>query len=369
MVKTLHPLQEFDLVKKAAPVLRMLLCRIPGLIVESNEESVLQQPGLLFQPDLVFKTQLAQGEPWSLVCEFKQHAEPRHMRLAAYEIRDRVQNNPARHIYAVLVVPYISEAAAKICEEVGIGYADLAGNARLAFGSTFIFTHGYENPFRVRREKNLYAPKSGRVLQALLREPRQLWKVTDLAETAQVSLGQVSNVRRALLDREWAGLTEGRVFLKRPEELLKDWRENYKSLAATTRRAYSLLHGSDLDEALSAAIAKAGAKHLLLASYSSAKWLAPFARVSTQYIYADSIGEQALDEVLKLEPAVKGENVIIMRPKDEGVFMGPVDGGLGLWCTSPTQTFLDLSIAGERGREASDFLLDDYIRKRWAIES
>lgn len=366
MVKTINPLQELEIAQKAVPMMHALLARVPGIRIETNAEAVLGALAAPMRPDLKISAHLPSGETWTLVCEIKRQAEPRQMRLAAYEMRDRIQGKPAGRDYAVLLAPFVSEASAKICQEAEIGYADLAGNARLAFGNTFIFIHGYANPFRVKREKNLYASRSGRVLQILFQNPQRLWKVTDLAEQAGVSLGQVSNVRRALLDREWAGLREGRLYLKQPEALLRDWRANYKPVAVAIRRAYSLMHGEVLNEALRAAFAKAGREHLLLASHSAAKWLAPFARVPTQYLYADPIGERALDECLGLQPAAMGDNIVIMRPKDDGAFLNPAEAGAGLWCTSPVQTFLDLSVAGERGEEAADFLLTDYIRKQWA---
>ena len=48
--------------------------------------------------------------------------------------------------------PFLSEESAKLCTAAGIGYADLAGNARLSFDQVFIETHGVDNPFREKRE-------------------------------------------------------------------------------------------------------------------------------------------------------------------------------------------------------------------------
>ena len=41
------------------------------------------------------------------------------------------------------------------------------------------------------------------MLRTLLAEPERGWKIKELAEAASVSLGQASNVKRLLEDREW----------------------------------------------------------------------------------------------------------------------------------------------------------------------
>ena len=54
----------------------------------------------------------------------------------------------------------------KICEEAGVGYVDLAGNARLAFDHVFIETRSPKNPFIEKRElRSLFAPRATRVLR------------------------------------------------------------------------------------------------------------------------------------------------------------------------------------------------------------
>jgi hypothetical protein len=45
-----------------------------------------------------------------------------------------------------------------------------------------------------------------------------------------------------------------------------------------------------------------------------------------------------------------------MMPKDDGVFIDKVEAASGIDCTSPVQTFLDLSVVGDRGREAAEHL-------------
>jgi len=55
-----------------------------------------------------------------------------------------LQPENERHC-GLLLAPFISEESAKICTDAGIGYADLAGNARLAFDTVFIETRSAGN--------------------------------------------------------------------------------------------------------------------------------------------------------------------------------------------------------------------------------
>jgi hypothetical protein len=96
--------------------------------------------------------------------------------------------------------------------------------------------------------------------------------------------------------------------------------------------------------------------HVVLASFSAARWLAPYVRTATEYFYADEIGVARLAEALMLTSTAKGENVVITAPKDTALFRNTVEAAPGVLCTSVVQTYLDLTLAGERGREAAEHL-------------
>jgi hypothetical protein len=265
------------------------------------------------------------------------------------------------------MAPFFSPESARLCEEAGVGYVDLAGNARLAFGSIYIETRSAENPFREQRvDRPLFSPKSGRVLRVLLSPPLRPWKVIELQESAGVSLGHVSNVRRNLLERGWAEAGDSGLIVTQPQRLLKAWGTSYKSNQVDERRAYTLCHGADLEAAVKAAMSEAGdGEHLAYASFSAGRWLAPYARHATQFFYADSLGMAALERRLELQPATKGENVILWVPREDDVFTGRVEVAAGVWCTGPVQTWLDLTKAGERGQEAAEHLLQEVLLPAW----
>jgi hypothetical protein len=266
-----------------------------------------------------------------------------------------------------MVAPFLSEESTRLCTEAGIGYADVAGNARLTFDNVFIELHVADNPFRAKRHlRSLFTAKAGRVLRVLLTPPLRAWKVTELAEAAAISLGQVSNVRKLLLDGEWAVLSDAGLRLSKPEGLARAWQSSYEPRPRNRETDYTLLHGEALDVAMRSALADAGrGAHAVMASYSAARWFAPYARQATQFFYADEQGEEVLRRHLQLQKVLRGENVVLLEPHEDDVFSARVEAAPGVWCSGLVQTWLDLSVAGERGDEAAEHLLREKLLPAW----
>lgn len=362
---------EQSLTVQAEQRLRELLAPLPLVL----ERSVVEQAGVDLTLDLC-----EAERRWTLVCEVKSNGQPRHIRGAALQAREMAQRfSVSGPTYPVVVAPFISEAAGTICRELEVGYADLAGNCRLAFGSVYIEKSVAGNPFHVKREqRSLFAPKSARVLRIMLGAPSREWKVAELAERADVSYGQVSKVRQALIDREWVAGRWGGVRLAQPHALLEAWKQAYAPLRKARNRYYTLLHGEELQRSLreiflspgrEGAAPAAPGEHVLLGSFSAARWLAPYARVAGEFFYTDSEGEARLKAMLKLEPAAKGENITIDLAADEGVFQEAIEPAPGLHCTGLIQTYLDLAAAGERGGEAAQHLFDERIAPLWKTDA
>lgn len=292
---------------------------------------------------------------WKLLVEVKSSGEPRSVREAAWRLHCALRGLPAS-TYGIVAAPYLSVAAQEILREGGFGWLDMAGNCRIAFDGIHIdIEKATKNPFSTKRSlKSLYAPKSARLLRILLASPGA-WKVSDLATRAGVSLGQVSKVRQALLEKEWAMVeTGGGLHVHRPDVLLDAWRDIARP-PEIAMRGYTLLHGKELEAAVRLLFVRARAEgaRLQLASYSVARRLAPFARVAGEFFYADSQGAELIKKHLRVEPASKGENIVIFRPGDDMMWDEGIVLPHDLRGTSLVQTYLDLSASGDRGREAA----------------
>jgi hypothetical protein len=342
-----------DLKKRAAEALTSLLEEVPAIKVR---KVTIKPDGPGRGIDIQARIDVS-GQRYLIACEVESSGQPRHVRTGLLQLRDYV----ARHepgALPVFIAPYLAAEARALCREEKVGFLDLEGNARLVFDGVFIERLVPNKPETVRRElKSLFKPKSARILRLLLRKPDRAWRVADLAEATQVSLGHVSNVRSALIDNEWAALSEGGLVLGKPGDLLDTWREAYESPADRREGFYTTLHGRPFDEAARHALgSKSGSGRIAFASFSAAQWLVPYGRVGTHYFYAEANAIDRLKRDLKLAPTQKGENVVVMVPKDSGLFLDVVEPAPGAICTSPVQTYLDLAQAGERGREAADHL-------------
>lgn len=295
------------------------------------------------------------GRRHTLICRVCTSGQPRHVRAALLELRLAALQGPD-DATPVLIAPYLSAGARTLCREHNSGYLDLEGNVHLVFGSVFIERTVTSKPVAERRDlRSLFKPKSAQMLRLMLREPGRAWRLTALAEAAGISLGHASNVRAGLLDREWAKVSRDGLFLSDPDALLDAWRDAYEPPAGKRHGFYTPLHGSALEQAVRDAM-RARTGLMMRASFSAAQWLSPYARTATQYFYADEAGLEQLRSALKLSPASKGENAVVMTLREQGPFRDTVEPVPGVICTSPVQTYLDLAIAGERGREAADHL-------------
>jgi len=347
-----------DAEARAGEALRGLLEKIPILRVDSIDAEAVSGD---WAPDLIARLHV-NGRPHLLICEYKSNGQPRYARSALLQLQNYVAQQ-APDATPVFIAPYISPAVRQLCEEKNVGYLDLEGNARIAFDGVFIERLVADRPVGEQRElKSLFRPKSAQVLRTLLRDPGRAWRVTELSEISGVSLGHVSNVRNGLIDREWARASEGGLVLAQPDPLLNAWRDSYTAPPGERFRFYTPLHGSALEDAARSALrAEGGPGRAAFASFSAAQWLSPYGRTGTHHFFADEEGLRKLQAALKLASASKGENVVITVPKDLELLSDTVEPAPGAICTSPVQTYLDLSIAGERGAEAADHLRQERL--------
>lgn len=339
----IHAAEELEKVLREIPALKLKMIRVGSKELDSGI-------------DIMMRAEVS-GEPHLLVCEVKANGQPRYARDAVMALQNYIAHlgKPATPIF---IAPYLSPATREFCRQKGVSFLDFEGNARLTFGTVFIDRVISDKPSTERREfKSLFKPKSAQVLRILLRDPNQVWRVLDLAKEAHVSLGHVSNVRTALLDREWAEVAPAGLHLTAPGALLDAWSSVYEGPNAYQLRFYTTQHGTAFDLKVREFFAELpNEADAALASFSAAHWIAPYARTGTQYFYANQAALDRIKTALPLSSASKGENVIVYIPRDQGVFLDSEEPAPGIRCTSPLQTYLDLSKNGERGKEAAEHL-------------
>lgn len=323
--------------------------------------SIKRQPEAGEQsPDFLVRISLPDNEQ-TIAVDVENNGQPRIARQVVHQLQRYLTSR--QEAYGVFLAPYVSPRAAEICTKEGIGFIDLAGNCRLSFDGVFIERRGNPNPFSEKRLlRSLYSPKATRVLRVLFSSPGKSWRFKDLSEEARVSLGQVSNVKKLLLDREWVRESPQGLALVEPESLLSEWAQNYDFRKNPSSDLYSLSSISDIESEL-ARICRERNLQYVLTGFSGAARLAPMVRYQRVSAFVEEIDDD-IPAALNLKPVSSGANVSLFTPYDDGVFYGSrrIDG---IEIASPIQLYLDLLGFRGRGEEAANALLEKEIRPLW----
>lgn len=80
------------------------------------------------------------------------------------------------------------------------------------------------------------------------------------------------------------------------------------------------------------------------------------------YFYADEAGLEHLALHLAFTRLCVGENVVVTVPEEPGLFLDTVEPEPGVACTSPVQTYSDLSKAVSADLEAADHLRQERLQ-------
>ena len=351
----------------AVGAVRNLVVQLPNVEIESVEHA--HAIGDNYQID--GRVSLNHGGiNYVLIIEMKSDGAPRHVRAGVYQLKGYVahlsqsdRTASGRRWIPILVSRYLSPESRRICTDHDVAFLDLVGNAHLVFDNVYIDRAVAEKPkSETRALRSIFTPKAAAILRVMLRSSNRAWRVTELAEEANASLGHVSNVRKALLNREWIAKREEGVVLVRPDALLKAWRERYRRPHGRRIDGYTHLQPKQLDERLLGDLNPY--QHHPRAIYSlnsAAKRLAPFGRDSTHSFYVDEPGAERLREKLGLRPVARGANVVLRVPVDTSLFDDAIEPQPSVFCTSPIVTYLDLWNGNDRDREAADFLAEEHL--------
>ncbi|MCK4325257.1 hypothetical protein KAU86_00010 [bacterium] len=313
--------------------------------------------------DLTFKIKTQNRQEWLLVCEIKELLQPRMAREISAQFKEKLAN--LNKVYPVVITTFLGERTREILKKGGIGYLDLAGNCYLEFNNIYIERIVDKNPFvDKRRIKTIFKPISSRIVRVLLEEPKKKWKILELSQVARVSLGQVSNVCRWLIDEEYLKKNKGGLYsLTEPGKLLDEWQRNYTYTQNKMFAYYSF--EQNLGKLIKKVRQFAEDKNLryALTLLSGASLVAPFIRgVSSLQMYISN--SENLPEwirLLDLRPVESGSNISIYIPYDGEVFY-EVQKVNDINIVGNIQLYLDLYNYPARGREQAEFLRREKIK-------
>jgi len=213
--------------------------------------------------------------------------------------------------------------------------------------------------------KNVFAPKSSRVLRVLLVDSGKDWDERELAQEAGVSSGLAHHVCGTLVELGFAARNvQNRIVLVDPLRLLRRW-ASYHQYDRANRFLDYFTFEREIDQFM-AKFAGLDLEYALCGLVGA--WLvAPYVRPVDVHLYVSS--ERVAKEVAKrfgLNPTPKGGNVKFVLPYDEGVFYG-TQSVRDVKVVSNVQLYVDLYNFPARGEEASSQLLEAML-KEWQLK-
>src|SRR3972149_2823635 len=303
--------------------------------------------------DLVVEVRAGKIER-SLVVEVKRIGEPRFARDAIYQLLTLVKNIP--NGYPVLAAPYLTESTRKMCKDAGVGYFDLAGNVYLRFDDVLV---DRTTSLAIRQERKalrtLPAPKASQVIRAMLKQPKRVFKVTELAGASRVSPAQAYKVANLLELKGFARRDPRRkVVLTKPGELLEAWASSLDFKRNRIVPSFSLERTPEAIKKAIAKAARAGKRRYAFTMFAGASLVSPSTRFYDVTLYIEGGLGWWMDR-LDLKEVETGSNLQLVVPRDPGVFTD-TRTIRGYSIVSNIQLYADLLTNPARGREQAEMI-------------
>jgi hypothetical protein len=305
----------------------------------------------------------------SLYVECKLHFQPSQF--------SSLVNRPRPNGYRVLGLPYVSPRMAELCELNHWSWFDLAGNCRLEIPEVLLIERSGAKPVRIEAPSSpsLGSNEAASVLRALLapenagRRWTQREIVTHVTQRAPgmaaPSLALVNKVVQYIRQQAFLEPLPTRGFrVSDHEGLLKVWRQAYRFDRYARRRYFTLLS----EQVIAGRLRSLGTNapgELAYSAFSAADWQAPHVRQHKTWLYVNAGMEAKFRETIEAKEVDSGENLMVVIPKDPGVFYELDLSEKRLACTNPVQTYIDLTNSGGRGEEAAEAILNQMLMPAW----
>jgi ribosomal protein S25 len=327
-----------------------ILRALPGVAVEAD-----RGPG-----DVADAVLYAAGTTTPLMLEVKRRLNAATARMVIEQADGQSEDLP------VLVVAAESTVEAReILRRAGIGVVDGAGNAHVELPGVLVHIEGRTGDAKRRAMPVRLSGKAGAVAQALLVDRERAWKVTDLAERTQVSVGLAHRVLKRLEGEgvvRAEGTGPGRTrYVDNPAALLDLWAEEQQDrplrtraflLAETTRQAI---------DALGMGLEKARIDHALTGAAGASLRAPAVTAVPVIEVWAAATeAPERLCEAVGAEAVADGHNVVFLQADGDHpmLYREQVEGR---WVASPLRLYVDLLQAPQRGREQARYLRSEVI--------
>ena len=263
--------------------------------------------------------------------------------------------------YTIIMAPYISEASARICRDLGMGYCDYSGNCLICCETLYISSQGNPNKYPAKyRPRSIFRPSAqvtSRILRELLKDASAVWRIKNLAEAAGCSIGMVSHVKTFLCEQNWAEMSKDGLKLTGPKSLLEEWSKQYS--AGSTIPCYTL----DSVPVFEAKCWQAYQEGVLLCltGFSGGVRYAPAVRYYKTHVLIRPKDVPAFLSKTGCKEVDSGANVVLYLAPGEEVFADSREIR-GSPVASPVQVYLDCMQIKGRGQEMAEAVFTKEIQ-------
>lgn len=265
----------------------------------------------------------------------------------------------------LLVVPFMGETGRRFCDEHGIAWVDLSGNAHIKGPGLLIHVEGRPNRFKKPgRPPNIFAPKSSRIARRFLIEPYRGFTQRELSRRTGLDEGYTSRIIRRLEEtRLIVRDDQGRLKPYDPHQLLDAWHEAYDFTKHHLIKGHiAARSGHELLEKIAPVLSQNGIEHAFTGLAGA--WLyTQFAVFRIVTFYLKELPTEKMLAALHFRKDEVGANTWLVVPDDEGVFHGAAERDK-IACVHPVQLYLDLKAHPERSEEAASRLRQEYLNWR-----
>ena len=291
----------------------------------------------------------------SFVLEWKRSGSLGHVATAIRQLEMAKHSFP-HEVIPLLAVPYMGEAAQKLCAQAKLPWLDLSGNARIIAPGIFYQNLGNPNRFRrPGRPESAFAPKGARITRRLLMEPTKPVRQRTLASSTGLDEGHTSRIVGKLLEVGLVHRGEGGISVPDSNALLAAWRDDYRFDRHHVIRGHIASRGGDqLIQAISEILSRTEEPYAATALPAAWLWTR-YAGFRLSTVYLSTLPTEGLKKELGFREEARGANTWLVVPNDEGVFDG-VELVDGIRCVHPVQAYVDLKDHPERAPEAAEEL-------------
>ena len=301
------------------------------------------------------------GSSCHFALEWKRSGGIAHVRLTAQYLKQAIKesNHP---LIPLIAVPYMGDPGRDYCEEIGISWLDLSGNAGIFAQGLHIRERGHRNRFRSPgRVESAFGPKGSRVARWLLLNPNKVFLQREIALHTGLDQGYVSRVVKKLVDMELVSRQRNGISVRDPDLLLDSWFEEYRFDRNNTLRGHiPALSGHRLARQMAGTLSDMDVQYAMT-GLAAAWFYTGYASFRLLTIYLDDLPSGELLKAIGFRDEARGSNTWLITPNDMGVFDG-AELASGVRCVHPVQVYLDLKGHPERSVEAAEELRERLLR-------